>query len=220
MVEEAQRRAVWRWRFVHVEVPTAGWSPPCCPRPSPYSCPASAEGTSWRLIRSVAELQLLLRQMLRNNTFLQLLLCLFCPAGFAGVWSGGICLLWWVSVHGALQRGTGGAGTGGAEDGEPVYVFVLVLLRGSGDGCCFWPRQDSGGQQRTIDPPGHRKCCCCRFDVFKTPVQIWICPGLCCVAVFLSLKRKVKLLCVADDHSVSGLVSVSLQVWRSTPSQT
>lgn len=36
-----------------MEVPTVGWSLPCCPLLSPYSCPASAEVTSWRHIRSV-----------------------------------------------------------------------------------------------------------------------------------------------------------------------
>lgn len=43
---------VGKWRFVRVEAPTAGWSLPCWLLPSPYSCPASAEGTSWGRIRS------------------------------------------------------------------------------------------------------------------------------------------------------------------------
>lgn len=45
--------AVWNWRSVRVEAPTVGWSLPCCPLRSPYCCPASAEVTSWRHIRSV-----------------------------------------------------------------------------------------------------------------------------------------------------------------------
>lgn len=69
-------------------------------------------------------------------------------------------------VHGALQRSPGGVGTGGAEDGEPVNVFVLVVLRGSGDGGCVGCREDSAGEQRSIDPAGHRECGCCRFDNF------------------------------------------------------
>lgn len=53
MVEEGHWEVVWNWRFVHAEVLTAGLSPPCCPLLSLCSCPASAEGTLWKHIRSV-----------------------------------------------------------------------------------------------------------------------------------------------------------------------
>ncbi|XP_056914393.1 zinc finger FYVE domain-containing protein 26 isoform X7 [Takifugu flavidus] len=42
-VEAGPCLALWSWRSVPVEVPTVGWSLPCCPLLSPYSCPASAE---------------------------------------------------------------------------------------------------------------------------------------------------------------------------------
>lgn len=50
--EEGAPPVVGKWRFVRVEAPTAGWSLPCWLLLSPYSCPASAEGTSWGRIRS------------------------------------------------------------------------------------------------------------------------------------------------------------------------
>lgn len=57
MVEGDPCPVVWSWSFVLVEVPTVGWSPPCCPLLSPYSCPASAEATSWRHIRFVTVIE-------------------------------------------------------------------------------------------------------------------------------------------------------------------
>lgn len=85
-----------------------------------------------------------------------------CSAGVRGVQPGSCLLLWRAGLHGALQRSPGGAGTGGAEDGEPVNVVLLILLGGFGVGSCDGRREDSAGQQRSVNAAGHRKCCCCR----------------------------------------------------------
>lgn len=211
MVEEGQQRAVWRWRFVHVEVPTAGWSPPCCPRLSPYSCPASAEATSWRHIRSVAELQLPLKQILRNNTFLRLPLFLFLPGRC--LW----CLIWrhlpalvswrswsatkryWWSWDGWSRRWRTSPCL---RPHPPLRVWGRLLLRAqAGVGWAAADDRPSRPSEVLLLQVRHP-----RFYLalnlgnkihFQTPVLIWIGPERCCVAVFLSL-RKAKLLRVAD----------------------
>ena len=142
-------------------------------------------------------------------------------AGVSGIWSGGICLLWWAGVHGALQRSPGRVGTGGAKDGEPVDVFVLILFRGFGDSSCDRHREESAGQQWQNDPAGHRKCCCCRSDVFFILFFI--------LGLFLFIGKIKNML----NHLFKWwntlyhvllriwlLCVFSRQVWLSTPSQT
>lgn len=114
-------------------------------------------------------------------------LCL--SAGVPGVWSGGVCLLRWAGVHGALQRSPGRVGTGGAEDGEPVDVFILILFRGFGDSSCVRHREESAGQQWQNDPAGHRKCCCCRSDIFFSSF----------LALFCKMKRTCWTICWSCD---------------------